>query len=55
VAPGQAAVLYDNERVLAGGWIRRPGPPAPLDPPPSISYMRAPRGGIAQLVRAGES
>ena len=23
VAPGQAAVLYDNERVLGGGWIRR--------------------------------
>jgi len=24
VAPGQAAVLYDRERVLCGGWIRRP-------------------------------
>ena len=24
VAPGQAAVLYDGERVLGGGWIRRP-------------------------------
>jgi tRNA-uridine 2-sulfurtransferase len=24
VAPGQAAVFYDNERVLGGGWIRRP-------------------------------
>ena len=23
VAPGQAAVLYDGERVLGGGWIRR--------------------------------
>ena len=55
VAPGQAAVLYDGERVLAGGWIRRPARLAPLDPHPSISYMRAPRGGIAQLVRAGES
>jgi tRNA-specific 2-thiouridylase len=22
-APGQAAVLYDGERVLGGGWIRR--------------------------------
>jgi tRNA-uridine 2-sulfurtransferase len=21
VAPGQAAVLYDGERVLGGGWI----------------------------------
>ncbi len=26
VAPGQAAVLYDGERVLGGGWIRRPAP-----------------------------
>ncbi len=25
-APGQAAVLYDGERVLGGGWIRRPQP-----------------------------
>ncbi len=24
VAPGQAAVLYDGERVLGGGWIRHP-------------------------------
>lgn len=24
VAPGQAAVLYDGERVLGGGWILRP-------------------------------
>ena len=23
-APGQAAVLYDGDRVLGGGWIRRP-------------------------------
>jgi len=23
VAPGQAAVLYDGERMLGGGWIRR--------------------------------
>jgi len=23
VAPGQAAVLYDGERVLGGGWIHR--------------------------------
>jgi tRNA-specific 2-thiouridylase len=22
-APGQAAVFYDGERVLGGGWIRR--------------------------------
>ncbi len=24
VAPGQAAVLYDGERMLGGAWIRRP-------------------------------
>jgi tRNA-uridine 2-sulfurtransferase len=24
VAPGQAAVLYDGDHVLGGGWIRRP-------------------------------
>jgi tRNA-uridine 2-sulfurtransferase len=23
IAPGQAAVLYDRDRVLGGGWIRR--------------------------------
>jgi tRNA-specific 2-thiouridylase len=28
VAPGQAAVLYDGERVLGGGWIRNPEPAA---------------------------
>ncbi|MBV9900378.1 MAG: tRNA 2-thiouridine(34) synthase MnmA [Alphaproteobacteria bacterium] len=28
VAPGQAAVFYDGERVLGGGWIRRPRRPA---------------------------
>jgi tRNA-uridine 2-sulfurtransferase len=27
VAPGQAAVLYDADRMLGGGWIRRPQPP----------------------------
>ena len=26
IAPGQAAVLYDRERVLGGGWIRRRAP-----------------------------
>jgi tRNA-uridine 2-sulfurtransferase len=31
VAPGQAAVLYNGERVLGGGWIRR-GPRAPSAP-----------------------
>lgn len=37
VAPGQAAVLYDGDRVLGGGWIRRPaltGPrPSPISEP----------------------
>ena len=37
VAPGQAAVLYDGERVLGGGWIRRPGlthpRPSPISEP----------------------
>ena len=28
VAPGQAAVLYDGDRVLGGGWIRRDPEPA---------------------------
>jgi tRNA-uridine 2-sulfurtransferase len=37
VAPGQAAVLFDGERVLGGGWIRRPAltrlPPSPISEP----------------------
>jgi tRNA-specific 2-thiouridylase len=37
VAPGQAAVLYAGERVLGGGWIRRPGltrlGPSPISDP----------------------
>ena len=33
IAPGQACVLYDGERVLGGGWIRRPPDrPAALGP-----------------------
>ncbi|MFZ2004174.1 MAG: aminomethyltransferase beta-barrel domain-containing protein, partial [Stellaceae bacterium] len=24
VAPGQAAVIYDGDRVLGGGWIKSP-------------------------------
>ncbi|HEX4617498.1 MAG TPA: aminomethyltransferase beta-barrel domain-containing protein, partial [Stellaceae bacterium] len=35
VAPGQAAVLYDGDRVLGGGWIGRPGLTHPR--PPLIS------------------
>ena len=31
VAPGQAAVLYDGERVLGGGWIRRRAAAAVVD------------------------
>jgi tRNA-specific 2-thiouridylase len=34
VAPGQAAVLYSGERVLGGGWIRRPATPALTHPRP---------------------
>ena len=26
VAPGQAAVIYDGDRVLGGGWIKRGAP-----------------------------
>jgi tRNA-specific 2-thiouridylase len=26
VAPGQAGVVYDGDRVLGGGWIRRRRP-----------------------------
>jgi len=29
VAPGQACVFYDGDRVLGGGWIRRPSTRAP--------------------------
>jgi tRNA-specific 2-thiouridylase len=28
IAPGQAVVLYEDERVLGGGWIQRSGPDA---------------------------
>jgi len=37
VAPGQAAVLFDGERMLGGGWIRRPAltrlSPSPISEP----------------------
>jgi tRNA-specific 2-thiouridylase len=29
IAPGQAAVLYDGDRLLGGGWIRRNPEPGP--------------------------
>ena len=48
VAPGQAAVLYDGERLLGGGWIRRGPERAILDPAQPISYMRA---GLRSLGR----
>ncbi|HEY3912204.1 MAG TPA: tRNA 2-thiouridine(34) synthase MnmA [Stellaceae bacterium] len=32
-APGQAAVLYDGDRVLGGGWIRRPARTPSPGPP----------------------
>ena len=41
VAPGQAAVLYDGERVLGGGWIRRRACRARLDRVPAhLLYAR---------------
>jgi tRNA-specific 2-thiouridylase len=44
VAPGQAAVLYDGERLVGGGWIRRRTAPSPqLDPYSPIAYIPPPR------------
>jgi tRNA-uridine 2-sulfurtransferase len=43
VAPGQAAVLYNGDRVLGGGWIRRPGNPPPERPRP-VALDRTPSG-----------
>jgi tRNA-specific 2-thiouridylase len=31
VAPGQAAVLYDGDRLLGGGWIRRGSAKQPVE------------------------
>ena len=42
VAPGQAAVLYDGERVLGGGWIERTlAIPTSLDSQAARSYLQA--------------
>ncbi len=42
VAPGQAAVLYDGERVLGGGWIERTlAIPTSLDSHAARSYLQA--------------
>jgi tRNA-specific 2-thiouridylase len=45
VAPGQAAVLYDGDRVLGGGWIRQLRPIRRLDPSAAAAYIRAPVAG----------
>ncbi len=47
VAPGQACVLYDGERVVGGGSIRRPGPAKalsefPLPAAAPIEYQAVP-------------
>jgi tRNA-specific 2-thiouridylase len=39
VAPGQAAVVYDGERVLGGGWIRRPALTHPRPSPISDALV----------------
>jgi tRNA-uridine 2-sulfurtransferase len=39
VAPGQAAVLYDGEQVLGGGWIRRPALTHPRPSPISDALV----------------
>ena len=44
VAPGQAAVLYDGERVLGGGWIRAAARRS-LTAQHPISYIRARAAG----------
>ena len=43
VAPGQAAVLYDGDRVLGGGWIRRSSFPQPEGSRP-VALDRLPSG-----------
>ena len=50
-APGQACVFYDGERVLGGGFIRRPDTAAMVDAAGEAGLFPAPRGsdgGVAQ-------
>ncbi len=50
-APGQACVFYDGERVLGGGFIRRPDAAAVVDAAGEAGLSPAPRGsdgGVAQ-------
>jgi tRNA-specific 2-thiouridylase len=50
-APGQACVFYDRERVLGGGFIRRPAEVAMVDGVADAELSPAPRGldgGVAQ-------
>jgi tRNA-uridine 2-sulfurtransferase len=50
-APGQACVFYDGERVLGGGFIRRPDAAVMVDAAGEAGVSPAPRGsdgGVAQ-------
>jgi tRNA-uridine 2-sulfurtransferase len=50
-APGQACVFYDGERVLGGGFIRRPDAATVVDAAGDAGLSPAPRGsdgGVAQ-------
>jgi tRNA-specific 2-thiouridylase len=50
-APGQACVFYDGDRVLGGGFIRRPDAAAAVDAAGDAGLSPAPRGsdgGVAQ-------
>ena len=50
-APGQACVFYDGDRVLGGGFIRRPEAVAMVDAAGDAGLSPAPRGsdgGVAQ-------
>jgi tRNA-specific 2-thiouridylase len=50
-APGQACVFYDGDRILGGGFIRRPDAAATVDAAGDAGLSPAPRGsdgGVAQ-------